>query len=748
MPTKSVDIEIKLGSGGPKGTKDPSHVDAMSRARQIQDPAERRLAILEAKQNQERARATAGGANIAELEKAQARERESLQQREEARKQRAQERVMREEAQARQRLQAQQQREEAKKQQEEAKRQKAQERAMREETQARQRLQERTMRQQEQMRRKEAQSFDKATKAVDKLRKGRSVGAGAIDEPNGYADTVIQRRKVEDDRLRQRFSPLNTYPAPTVDRGHAATSEDRIQRGVKEAEEIESRLGQKSSRAGLPGGLGRLASGVGQLPFALAGAMATGRPEFMSGLIGAGGYKLQQLGENQFRRNARKEDAGDSLGILQKIAPPALKIVGAGLMAAGAVTASSINKRLDIARDYAGLELPVYQAMMTSSQNEAYKLLNGQTQTVKTTFAGAARTAPFNDTKPSLYNQQKDAEQRKQMPKYNTWRKAAEIYGMTPQEFTEMMRNFAVGVGVPNSVTGEMLDVLAQSRLQGIDPGALVAVGKLAAPGGGATYGASRKGPGQLSENVSRIIGSAESMGLRGGRIDEYLNRISAYTGQLAENGFMLSVQGANELALALDRKGINEASGTGALRVANRIQSLGPQTARDLGTQMFAPLARGVMLAKGMEGTDSLQGFFEKLSGLSKRKTGGLETISAFRDYLGPEGSLMGLIGSGESVETGKAALSVDRLVGAPHMAKVVPEDLKAPFAVSRAFANRDVSQLEEMTIDGAKTLIEISSKLDQIILAFTGEDSVMLKLMEGVNEALPYLIDIARKL
>lgn len=757
MVSKRVDIEVTLGTKQPTQPQSPqaSFIDNMSRARQISDPVERAKAILSAKQQREMEMAVKKGADPEELRRAQARERaDAAQRRREAEERAAQRNAQREQEQQRR---AQREQEITQRKQEAADRA-AQRAAQRQEEQQRQ-IREREEAAQRKFEAREKSSFANAQKILDKTQRAKGPGV-PLSSLSVDTDRALMG-KLQDRVLQDKFTPLNLGGFSGVaakggkDLGHEATSEDRIKRGVKEAEEVEGRLARRGGGRGAP--VGRTISAIGQVPSAVVAAMSTGHPAFLSGLIATGGYKMREAGEDLFAANAQRraaaaskgEDSGSAIGMLSSVGAPALKIAGAGLMAYGALTGSSIDKRLQYSQQAAELELPVFQALMTSAQNLAYRLPTGQRQGVKFTHGAEYRTDPLVDTRQAAVVGQAASPKRDQMIDANMWRRTAQKYGMTPQETAGMLQQFAVGTGVPRSLTKDMVEVLAQSRMQGIGMGALVDVGRLAGSGGGATYGAGREGdPGSLGKVISRIIGSADSMGMRGGRIDAYLQRIAAATGQLAERGFMLSVEGSNELALALNRTGVSEASGMGALRTAQRLQSLGPSTAMDLGTTMFGPLARGVMLAKGMDGAGSLEDFFGNLSNLSKRKTGGLETVSAFRDYLGPEGSLMGLLGAGESVQTAKAALSVEKLVGAPRMPTISEADLGGAVPLSRVFAEREVSKLEEVTIEGTKVLVDISTKLDQMILAFTADDSSMMRLLELVNELLPHVVDIARKL
>lgn len=584
--------------------------------------------------------------------------------------------------------------------------------------------------------------MSRATRALDKIQKGKSATP---------ISTITRQQEVEAG-ITRRFLPLSQLPR--IDKGHAATSEDRIARGVKEAEEIEARLKRKRSK----GGLGGILTGLGQLPSFLAMGMATGHPAAIPGALVAGGHAARKWGQKKQDQNAKVDP--DTLTNAQKMIPGAAKVVGAAAMAVGALQVASINKRLEITQERARLELPLFQSTYVSGETVSYEVpkdrrLPGagkRQKAVRTDLGDGGQTVyrayPPVDTKAPIDTGNKAL--KKTMPSLNLYRYLAETYGMDPQEAATTLRDFTVGAGVTNSFTKVTTDLLGQARIQGIGMPALTQVARLAGAGGGATYGAGAPGTkGDLGGVLSKIIGSAESVGLRGSRIDEYMQRTAAATSQLAEKGFMMSVEGANELALAINKQGFYEASGTGALRTAQRLQSLGPRTAQDLGTQMFAPLARGVMLAKGMEGAGSITEFFENLSNLSKSRTGGLETIDAFRRFLGEgEGSLMGLIGAGESVATGRAALQTRALSGAPDMTVLRGEDFASSFGISRALAGRQVSRLEEVSIETSQPLVSILERFDQILLAFTADDSLMAKILATVDDYLPAIRDAIQKL
>lgn len=715
MPTKSVDIEVNLGV---KDSARKDRIDALAKARQLPDPLERAQAIMQAKQAYEKVQAKKAGADVSELEKAHAAELARARKKHEDR------------------LAAQRARDADK----QSRRQTL--------------LQNRAAKDQERHTKLQAREEEREWKKTIGFQRRwtRGIPLQSVEELNAQDAIKAATARMRGDIRGDSFNPLGR-PHSRTDLGHKATSEDRIQRGVKEAEEVENRLGRK----GTSGRLGRIVSGIGQTPSLLAMGFATGHPGFIPGAIGVAGHKLRQYGEKRFESNQKALDLDEELTALQKAAPPMLKIAGAGMMAVGALGMASINKRLEISRERARLELPMYRAMAAASEDVSYMVPGVGRQSAKR-FHGPGGTAVDHRTgavvDPTAPRGREERSLREQMPGGNMFRIFAETYGIAPDEAAGMVENFAVGTGVPNSITPKVLDILAQSRMRGIDLGTIAQTARLAGPGGGATYGAARPGEsGEIGETLSRIIGSAESLGLRGSRIDEYLRRTSAATSQLADKGFMMSVNGANELALAINKSagklGTSEASGMGALRTAQRLQMLGPQTAAQLGTQMFAPLARGVMLAKGMEGATSLTDFFGNLSDLSKQQTGGLDTIEAFRKYLGGgEGATMGLLGAGESLRTAQTALETRRLAGAPEMPMVQPRDFRASFGVSRALANRDVSRVEEASIRTAETLVQILEKMDQVILTFTDQDSAMMKLLRLLEESLPYVVDAARSL
>lgn len=734
MPTKSVDIEVNLGV---KDTAKKDRIDALAKARQIQDPMSREQATMRAKQAYERAQAKKAGADVSELEKAHtaelARARKKHEDRAQAQRERNDTRQAKQQEILQRRAAREQEKQSKLKEREEAKR-------IREEAQAakRQKIEEAKAARVEERDWKRTIGFHR--------RWNKGVPLASIDELNALDEAQASSARISSDIRGDRFNPLGR-PHSRTDLAHKASSEDRIQRGVKEAKEVEERLGKSR------GGVGRAVSTLGQIPFAVAGAAATGHPAFIPALIAGAGKKLRDRGEEMFELNRTRQASGESLSVLQRSLPPTMKIAGAALMAYGAIGAASVQKRLEISQERAALEFPLARAAFAASEDVSYFVPGTRQKQTAKRLRGPGGSAAYwrtgAEVDPRDPRGKEDETLREQMRNkgFDMYRQFAERYGIAPLEAAKLLEQFSVQTGVPNSLTPESLDMLGQARLRGISVGSIASVARLAGPGGGSTYGAPAPGkPGEIGATLSRIIGTAESLGLTGARIDEYMARTAAATSQLAEKGFMLSVDGANELATALDQKGRSEAQGMGALRAAQRMQTLGPRTAQELGQQMFAPLARGVVLAKSMEGAQSLTEFFDRMSSFSKRKTGGLELGQAFPQYLGKEGGLMGLLGAGESLATARSIAETTALGPAGDFKPIQDRELKASLGTSRALANRSVDRLLEVSVESTEALVDLMGKLDQAILTFTDNQSVLIELVDVIRDAMPTLVDALR--
>lgn len=132
--------------------------------------------------------------------------------------------------------------------------------------------------------------------------------------------------------------------------------------------------------------------------------------------------------------------------------------------------------------------------------------------------------------------------------------------GYTPEEAVGIMGSFGQGAGY-NKALGET-NVLGLNR-SGTSVGAMASYAGTSAAGMG----------GEGKPDVASLIATAQNSGLRGSKVDEYLQRMTAAITQLGENGMSLNLAGSEQFMRRLATTGAFQGAGLAQTRLFTGIE-------------------------------------------------------------------------------------------------------------------------------------------------------------------------------
>jgi hypothetical protein len=211
----------------------------------------------------------------------------------------------------------------------------------------------------------------------------------------------------------------------------------------------------------------------------------------------------------------------------------------------------------------------------------------------------------------------------------------AGVYGLSPDEVASVVGGFGRGAGGAGALAALGPANLFQLLLSGISPDAAARFVGLGTLGGGA-----RGGLQDTSQALGQAIGYGERAGLRGGKIDEILLRLSTAATTLAERGLTLDLGSAIGAASALS--GLSPSfAGMGGIRGVTGLSDMAGGARGALAGQ-FGQLGDAALLAAAFRQGGGLEGalsYLDLLQGdpgavpdaINGILGGGLASLAAF---------------------------------------------------------------------------------------------------------------------
>jgi hypothetical protein len=270
---------------------------------------------------------------------------------------------------------------------------------------------------------------------------------------------------------------------------------------------------------------------------------------------------------------------------------------------------------------------------------------------------------------------------------------------------------------------------LFQFLRAGAGMGALTQFGAMFARGGG--------GAGNMG-SLTRVIKLAQMEGLRGARIDEYLNNISSSVSQMGRQGLRVDVGGLAEfLNRAARTPGLRE-QGIYTARVAGRMMGAGFGGARQQLLSGFGQVAQSVVLAEAASRGGDIM---ETLAAIEDLSAGGMTTM---------RGLLTQYVGRGVAEPT-------YALYGAPSaqaraLAGILedPGDLRfravAQGGIRAGIQQMEAARLSSITEDQVKAVIGAVEGLKNMMFRLGKNGANIVKALQELPKAMEKLKEKAR--
>lgn len=176
--------------------------------------------------------------------------------------------------------------------------------------------------------------------------------------------------------------------------------------------------------------------------------------------------------------------------------------------------------------------------------------------------------------------------------------------GYTPEEAVGIMGSFGQGAGYSKAL--QDTSILSLNRT-GTGVGAMASYAGTSAAGIG----------GEGKPGVASLIATAQSSNLRGAKVDEYLQRITAAITQLGENGMSLNLEGTERFMRRLANTGSFAGSGMAQTRLLSGIEGAAVG-ARNQILSNYGNIGQNALMGAALRQGGGAQGAAEYLGSLS----------------------------------------------------------------------------------------------------------------------------------
>lgn len=289
--------------------------------------------------------------------------------------------------------------------------------------------------------------------------------------------------------------------------------------------------------------------------------------------------------------------------------------------------------------------------------------------------------------------------------------------GYTPEEAVGIMGSFGQGAGY-NKALAET-NVLRLNRT-GTGVGAM------------ASYaGTSAAGMGGIGKpNVESLITAAQSSNLRGSKVDEYLQRMTAAIVQLGENGMSLNLEGTEKFMRRLASTGAFQGSGMAQARLFTSVEGAAVG-ARSRILSNYANVGEEALMGAALRQPGGPQGAAEWLANIDTE-----EKMAVIARERGADAAQGWYMHNGQNQARARAA------TGAIGAEKSMAMYSYGAGGLKNAYAASERRLLNMVGPEDAK-LFEQKSKADEIVMAIgkMGEDVV--DALQKVVDAIGWVLD-----
>lgn len=276
-------------------------------------------------------------------------------------------------------------------------------------------------------------------------------------------------------------------------------------------------------------------------------------------------------------------------------------------------------------------------------------------------------------------------------------------FGMTPEQAAQIQQQYGATAGYAGANIGKAALQLSNA---GVSMGAAGALGRTLGPGGGGIGG---------SGIVKRVAGQAFGMGLRGSRVDEYLQTIASGIGQMSQQGMSVNVENVAQFAGSV---GAGIRGALAATRLMSPIQQGRQQLLAPFQGMMGAAVQARAFSRAGKFG-GGFKGVLQAYEEMGKR--GPISTVEATRSLLGDDIAALATAGQGglslEEAERGVGAVRTGRFAGVGgKLPEAITKDT-APATMKIAAHQAELMKNTEKHLDASLELLDIVQSIELLM-------------------------------
>lgn len=302
--------------------------------------------------------------------------------------------------------------------------------------------------------------------------------------------------------------------------------------------------------------------------------------------------------------------------------------------------------------------------------------------------------------------------------------------GYTPEEAVGIMGSFGQGAGYSSALRDT--NVLALNRT-GTGVGAMAGYAGTTAAGVGGTG----------APSVGSLIATAQNSGLRGAKVDDYLQRITAAITQLGESGMTLNLAGAEKFMRQLANTGAFQGAGLAQARLFTGIEGAAVG-ARGRALSNYASVGENALYGAALQQGGGAMGAAEFLGSISTDEKREIITRQYGREAASGYFMSLGLNEAQGRDATGP--LGPDRTYG---LKKYGPGALKTAYAASERALLRQVgpedAELFKQKAAADSIIMEVGKAgqatvegLANVVTAISGVEGTMNKIKDILVSAV----------
>lgn len=291
-------------------------------------------------------------------------------------------------------------------------------------------------------------------------------------------------------------------------------------------------------------------------------------------------------------------------------------------------------------------------------------------------------------------------------------------FGMSPEQAAQIQQQYGATAGYAGANIGASALRLSNA---GVSMGAAGALGRTLGPGGGGIGG---------SGIVSRVAGQAFGMGLRGSRVDEYLQTIASGIGQMSQQGMSVNVENVAQFAGSV---GAGIRGALAATKLMSPIQQGRQQLLAPFQGMMGAAVQARAFSRAGEFG-GGFKGVLQAYQEMGER--GPISTVEATRSLLGDDIAALATAGQGglslEEAERGVAAVRTGEFakVGGPLPQAVTAAT--APATMKLAAHQAEIMKATEKHLQASLDLLDIVQSIELFMQSLANSGAELVAWMK----------------